>query len=234
MADDAKPGADADTGVAPAPKWYRNPVAFFWYMQDSGSRGKVWARSAWALVLLVGGFAISEAYAWARTSVVDPDAYLKKIEAKQDASFKALQDSLGRLSGSLETSDKAVLREVQVAANEIKVANQGLIQQLALAKIENERLQKIATTEAGVRGGYDFIMSPQTSLILEDEVTLGLHRVSRVRAYGLLNAPGEVNKGFQLTTGQSMAYRNAAGLECTITALSLLADGAASFSRRCA
>ena len=236
MADDAKPGAhaDADAGVAPAPKWYRNPVAFFWHMQDSGSRGKVWARSAWALVLLVGGFAISEAYALARASFVDPDAYLKTVEAKQDASFKALEESLGRLSGSLASSDQAVVREVKVAAEEIRSANRGLLQQLALAKAENERLSRLSQEGGGPKGGFDFIMTPQSSLVLEDEVTLGIHNIQGNGVWGILNSPGAPNQSVALRVGQSVPYRNTEGRECTLTALSLVDRSAAAFSRHCA
>ena len=244
MTEDTTPGATAGatslaTHTVPAtvektsPRWYKQPIAWFWHKQDSSQRGNAWVRSIWAVFLLVGGFAINEGYAYARSSFVDPDAYLKKIEAKQDASFQALQDSLGRLSSSMDGSDRAVVREVQAAAGEIKAANHGLMQQLALAKRENERLSKLAGQQVGVSGGYDFILSPNTGLALEDGVVLGVTGIGTQVVYANLSTPDEPNKDARLRSGQSLTYRNAGGKNCSVTVLSVQQSASASFSTHC-
>jgi len=225
--------ADPASGNGPSPRWYRQPIAWFWHKQDSSSRGNGWARSIWAVFLLLGGFAINEGYAYVRSSFVDPDAYLKKIEAKQDASFQALQDSLGRLSGSMNGTDRAVVREVQAAAGEIKNANRGLMQQLALAKRENERLAKLAGQQVGVQGGYDFILSGNTGLALDEGVVLGVTGVGTNVVYANLSTPEAPNRAARLRSGQSLAYRSANGRNCSVTVLSIQQGASASFSTHC-
>ncbi|MCW5579869.1 MAG: OmpH family outer membrane protein [Luteimonas sp.] len=185
------------------------------------------------MFLLLGGFAINEGYAYVRSSFVDPDAYLKKIEAKQDASFQALQESLGRLTGSLDGADKAVVREVQAAATEIKNANRGLMQQLALAKRENERLAQLAGQQAGVRGGYDFILSSNTGLVLDEGVILGVTGIGAQTVFANLSTPDTPNKAARLRSGQSLAYRNAEGRSCSVTVLSVQQGASASFATHC-
>lgn len=233
MSDTIAPSVAPPESSAPAsPTWYRQPIAWFWHMQDSGSRSKLYVRSLWALVLLVGGFAVNEAYSAMRTYFVDPDAYLKKIEEKQDASFKSLQDSLSRLSSSLDSGDRSALQDVRSAASEIRSVNQSLLQQLALAKRENERLSDVAGQQGRALGGYDFMLGEDTGIALDAGTAIGVSHLSSSYAVVNVSAVGRSERK-SLTSGESIRYSNAQGQSCAVTLLSIH-GGAASFKAHCA
>ena len=215
--------------------FWRHPIAWFWKTQDSTSKAAPVMRTLWALVLLVGGFVVNEAYGYIRGKFVGPDQYLKELSDKQDRSFQELKDGVGWLSSVVDGQDREVLRQVEAASRDIRNVNAGLLQQLALARGENKRLSQVAGQQAGVRGGYDFMLTENTGLVIEPGVVLGLQDL--YTSYAIVNLTGasETDGRKRLSSGESIAYRNAAGASCRITLLSISGDnGAASFSNSCA
>lgn len=215
-----------------------NPVSWlfgsFWNMKDrADEKGKLVPRTLSALLLVVLGVAGSEAYGWARAKATGSDDFLVKLKEDQDKSFKTLQDSLGALGASVDSSGRDALAQVKGAVSEIKSANTGLLSQLALAKAENERLSKVGGTQAGAVGGYDLILSENTGMPLGADAALGLQSVSNSTAYVALTAEGSDGKRRALRSGESIAYVGTAGRNCDLTLLSISGGQSASFRNRC-
>ena len=118
------------------------------------------SRNALAWILLaVAGFLLNDAYSWARDKAMDKPDYLQELARDQEQQFKALKDSLGKISSSIDSGDRAAFKQVKDAVSAMGDTNASLIQQLVLAKQENETLRRIAGDKAGVSGGYDFILA---------------------------------------------------------------------------
>ncbi len=216
------------------PSAIRSPVAWFWRMQDSRSRSAPIARTLWAAILLVAGVAGSELYGWARAQLFDPDAYLKELAAKQDESFKELKSGLRELSGAVGTSQRDALARVEAVSTRIHNANAGLMRQLELAKEENSRLSQVAGRQAGVKGGYDFLLSEHTGLVLDTSSVFGVHTIDASYVSVNLSANGAPEGTKSLRSGQSLSYVAAGGTQCKVTLLSISGrSGAASFSKTC-
>lgn len=218
----------------PRPSLWRNPIQWFWRMQDTTSSSAPTVRSLWAVALIVGGFGVNEAYGWARSQIVDPDEYLKDLSAKQDKSFDELKQGLNRLSSAVSFTDREALDQVEAASRSIRDANLGLISQLDLAKRENERLAQVGGQQAGVRGGYDLMLTENTGMVLEPGVVLGVNTISTSWIGANLSANGAPEGSQLLESGESMPYRNMAGANCKVTLLSISGSGgAAAFSKSC-
>jgi len=188
----------------------------------------------WAVLLIVGGVAASEAYEWGRSKVVDPDQYLKELAAKQDSSFKELKKGLSQIGSAIGSGDREALNRIETASREIRDTNIALLNQLDLAKQENQRLSQVAGQQAGIRGGYDLMLTENTGLVLEPGVVLGVDSISSSFVRANLSADGAAEGTKSLNSGESLTYRNATGATCRVTLLSISgANGAASFSRSC-
>lgn len=219
---------------APRVSLWRNPVRWFWRMQDTTSSKAPVVRTLWAIALVIGGFGVNEAYSYARSMLVDPDQYLKELSAKQDRSFDELKQGLNRLSSEVGGIDRDALKQIEAASRDIRSANLGLIRQLDLAKRENDRLSQLAGQQTGVRGGYDLMLTENTGMVLEPGVVLGVDRVAASYIRVNLSANGAPEGTQSLDSGESLAYRNANGRSCKVTLLSISgANGAASFSKSC-
>lgn len=224
-----------EMAVAPRrPVFWRNPIQWFWRAQDTTSSAAPAVRSAWALALLVGGFFANEGLGWLRDQFTDPDKYLKELSVKQDKSFDELKRGLSQLSSAVSGADREVLNQVESASRSIRDANLGLISQLDLAKRENERLALVAGQQAGVRGGYDLMLTEDTGIVLEPGVVLGVDTITKGWISANLSANGAPEGSQTLDSGESIPYRNAAGANCKVTLLSISgSSGAASFSKSC-
>lgn len=211
----------------------RRFLGWFWGQRDSAEKGEPVKRTAMALVLLALGVLGSEAYQWTRGQMTGPDEYLVKLQESQDRAFEELKGSLNSLGGSLDGSQREALSQVRGAVEEIKAANTGLVQQLALARQENDRLSRVALQQAGVAGGYDFILTEHTSMPVDEASVVGVTRISANGAQVNVSSREGAGRDF-LSSGESLVYRNATGKDCKVTLLSIGGNGrSASFANSC-
>lgn len=190
-------------------------------------RGVLW------ILLAVVGFLLNDAYNAARDWATDKPDYLKALAEQQDKEFAALKESLGQISGSISSGDREAFRQVKNAVSSIEKTNTGLIQQLALAKQENESLRTIASQKADVSGGYDIILPVDAGLRIDSTTTLGLARVTNNGVYINLTSEGEDRtRRAGLGPGDSIAYQNSSGRSCKLSLLSFN-DASASFALGC-
>ena len=224
--------SESDGKVRQKKGMFRRLLGWYWAQHDGKSGGEPVKRTLAAFILLAIGVAGSEAYGYVRDTFRDPDAYLVQMKQDQDTAFKQLQDSLQTLSSSLDGEGRQALKDVRGAVGEMKAANTGLLAQLDLAKEENIRLSQVAGRQAGVSGGYDFILSEHTGLALDAASVIGVNSIS----YGAnvrVSAAGVTDQSEFMEAGESIAYKNAQGRECRVILLSVVEDRSASFKNSC-
>ena len=188
--------------------------------------------SKW-LLLAVAGFLLGDAYNAARDWAMDKPDYLQELAASQKKEFADLHKSLDQIEGS---GGRAALRQVQGAVKAIEQTNAGLIQQLVLARRENDTLRKVAGDKAGVSGGYDFMLADAGGIRIDQATVLGLDHVTRNGAYINLTASGQERPLSKLlSAGESVAYTDSQGRACKIVLVSFnsASPGAASFVNGC-
>lgn len=195
------------------------------------------SRNALAWILLaVAGFLLNDAYSWARDKTMDKPDYLQELARDQEQQFKALKDSLGKISSSIDSGDRAAFKQVKDAVSAMGDTNASLIQQLVLAKQENETLRRIAGDKAGVSGGYDFILAEGSGIRVDRDTILGVERIDTHGALvNLASGNTEQVKNERLTPGEALAFTNPQGKQCKVSLLSFndAAVGTASFAVGC-
>ena len=202
----------------------------YWRARDNESKMGPIPRTGLALLLVVAGVAISEAYQWGKSAMLGPDEYLVQIKEEQDKSFARLQDSLNSLGSSIGGDNRGALSELKGAVAEIKQINNSLISRLSLAKSENERLAKVV----GVPGGLDLVLSSDTGLPLDAMSHVGVQRIASNGAYvSVASKDGSTTPAF-LRSGESIAFTGASGRSCRVTLVSVDPRSAVSLASRCA
>jgi hypothetical protein len=217
---DAVPAArpTESTPTTGSPKWIKIRNGAFW------------------VLLAVVGFVLNDAYSAARDWATNKPDYLKDLAQKQDKQFDELKQSLGSISGSINSGDRKAFRQVKDAVDAMGKTNSGLIQQLVLAKQENEALRKVAGEKAGVSGGYDFMLTEGGGMRIDPSTVLGLSNVAPQGVYANLTSKGaDAPQSTFLKVGQSLAYNSADGKSCKVSLVSLNPDsvGAATFVVGC-
>ena len=223
-----------DVTAKAKPGMIRRALGWYWGQRDSAEKGEPVKRTVVAIFLLILGVAGSEAYGYIRDKFRDPDAYLVKMKQDQDTAFAKLQDGLSALGKSVDGNGRDALAEVKSAVGEMKSANTGLIAQLELAKQENARLSQVSGRQAGVSGGYDFILSPNSGLALDPSSVIGVQNVAQNGAWVAVSSAQAVDKRSFLHSGESITYQSAANQSCKVTLLSVLDRVSASFKKSCA
>jgi hypothetical protein len=185
-------------------------------------------------VIGVLGFLLNDAYSAVRNWMMDRPDYLQEMAKKQDIEFAEVKEGLARISRSIDNSGSDALNQVRSAVDGIRKTNAGLIQQLVLAKQENETLRLAARQRSGVSGGYDFILSAHSGIRIDGQTVLGLKSVHGTHVYTQLTSAAG-NRATQLVPGQSIAYRSEKGEDCKVALLSINAAsaGTASFALAC-
>lgn len=205
-------------------------------------RASIEAHPVWGVLLggmlLLLGVAGSEAYGWARSKVVGPDEFLVQIEETQKREFDEIKKNLGQIRSSMDDAGRDAFDNVKNAVNALESTNNGLLQQIQLAKQENETLRKIVQDSKGISGGYDFILTEESGIKLDEVTTVGLQHVSSgTAAVNLSSAKNQSgNSSAYLHSGQSLSYVDAAGRNCRLVVMTVKSGrpGTASFSRSCA
>jgi hypothetical protein len=199
-------------------------------------------RRNWYLNLLfvavgvLGGKVVGDAYDHLKPWAARTDAYIADLQASQQAGFRAIQDNLQALRGSLPYEGRDDFRRLQASINALESQGDGLVQQLALAKQQNDDLRTQLAAKGGPTGGYDFTVSEDGSLRLDARTVLGVTSVGRngVRV-NLTTAGDDGVRGKYLASGESIAYRAADGRACKVTLLGAreAQTGAAAFALGC-
>ena len=180
--------------------------------------------------------AASEGYGYVKGKVVGPDEFLVQIAESQKLEFAELKKNLGQIRSSLTDGDREAFSSVQSAVSSLERTNSDLIQQLVMAKRENDTLSKVSEQKAGIAGGYDFILTENSGIRLDATTVLGVRSVSSSYVYvsltsGTLTEPA--NSALQ--SGQSLPYTSAGGQACKLSVLSVRGGdiGTASFAIGC-
>ena len=205
---------------APAAKWKgRTREAFKW------------------LTLAVVGFLLGDAYSAARDWAMDKPDYLQELAKTQKQEFADLRDSLQKIGGTIDNGDRAAFNQVKGAIKSIEQTNASLIQQLVMAKQENETLRTVAGQQAGISGGYDFILSETRGIRIDPATVLGVETVHGGGVWvNLTSGTAEKPLRMHLDPGQFVPYSNARGGACKLSLLSYNNGdpGTATFSNHCA
>lgn len=189
-----------------------------------------------ALGLFLLGIGGDEIKDQIKSRMFGPDEFLAQLAEKQKEGFADLNRNLGMLRGSIGSGDKAAFASVQNAVKGLEDSNSQLIQQLVLAKQENETLRKVTEQKTGLSGGYDFILAEDNGIRIDDSTVIGLKSVSGNYAHvSLTSADRDASDNMSLQSGQSLGYRNAAGKLCKVSLLSINRGnpGTASFALGC-
>ena len=115
----------------------------------------------------------------------------------------------------------------------IRETNAGLLNQLVMARDEYGRLSQASGAQGGVSGGYDFILSEHTGMRVDETTVVGVGNIDRSGATVTVTANDANGRGRFLSSGEAVAFRNAAGEACRVVLLSVTADAAASFDVAC-
>lgn len=182
----------------------------------------------------LAGFLLNESLSWARDQMMDKPDYLQELAKAQQKQFEDVKASLRQISGSIDAGGRAAYDQVRDAVVSMEKTNASLIQQLVLAKQENETLRKLGSEKTGIAGGYDFLLAQGNGLRLEDGTTFGLEYVGGGGARVNLSSPTESTNRF-LRSGQAVTYTSRTGGSCRVALLSIndARIGTASFARSC-
>lgn len=236
--DAATRGANVDATSAQEDKklgWLGRKMEGFYDTRDSIKKHPVWGTMLAGLVLVLT-LAASEGYGYVKGKVVGPDEFLVQIAESQKKEFADLKENLSQIRGSLGDSDREAFSSVQSAVSSLERTNADLIEQLVMAKKENDTLSKVSAQKAGITGGYDFILTENSGIRLDATTMLGVSRVSSDYVYlSLTSATQAEPVDSALQSGQSLAYTSASGQACKVTVLSFRGGdtGSASFAIGC-
>lgn len=217
------------------PGWLARQLGAFYAWRDGLKAHPVLA-TAFAVAVLCLGIVGSEVVDRVKRKAFGPDEYLVQIAESQKKEFADLRENLGQLRNSISADDRDAFDSVQSAVKSLEGTNTQLIQQLVMAKLENDTLKKITEQKAGVAGGYDFILAENNGIRIDKDTVLGLKSVSSSYAYVSLSslaASEPVNES--LESGQSLSYQSATGKKCRVSLLSFRNGnpGTASFALGC-
>lgn len=208
----------------------------FYSTRDAWKRDPVWG-TVIAVSVAAVALAASEGYQHIKAKIQGPDEYLVQMAESQKQEFAALKDSLGQIRSSLGSGDRAAYQQITGAVESLQKTGADLVQQLALAKRENETLRRIAEQKAGISGGYDLILSENSGVRLDAATVLG---VDRITSGGYVNVNLSSNaetepRSSNLQSGESIAYQAADGRACRVSLLASddSGNGTASFAVAC-
>lgn len=171
-----------------------------------------------------------------KSKVLGPDEFLVQIADSQKQEFAALRKNLDHLSSSIDSGDRQAFDSVRNAVKTLEGSNNQLMQQLVLAKRENDTLRKTVEQKTGVSGGYDFILAEDNGIRLDNTTILGVQGINSgyVRV-SLTSSDADKPANQSLQSGQSLTYRSATGKSCKVSVLSINNGnpGTASFAVGC-
>ncbi len=157
-------------------------------------------------------------------------------QALQRETLRRVRSDLQAVRRALPPAGRADLRRLQDSIRALERHSGGLVQQLALAKRENDALRRRIERGGGPAGGYDFTVAEDAGLRLDDSTVLGVAGVGRDGVRVNLTTAGDNGaRGRHLASGQSISYRDADGRACKVSLLGTRVGdvGAAVFGLGC-
>ncbi|MGE3731415.1 MAG: hypothetical protein AB7F83_12810 [Lysobacterales bacterium] len=234
MSNDLENGAERSAEAKKA-NWLHRRLAGFYAVRESARAHPVWG-TVLALLTLVVGVMAAEAYDYGKRQLLGPDEFLAQIAESQTREFADLKKNLGQIQSAIDRDDRAAFNNLKNAIRSIEQSNVELIQQLMLAKRENDTMRSLAEQRTGVTGGYDFILTESGGIRLDRTTTFGIQYVGESYVTANLSAIGAADaKQVDLKSGQSLGYQGADQRQCKVSLLSIRrADiGTASFAVNC-
>ncbi|MBP1473001.1 hypothetical protein J7I44_01740 [Frateuria sp. MAH-13] len=212
--------------------WLTRKLAGFYASRDAVKKHPLWG-TLFFLLCACGGVAASEAYGYVRSKIVGPDEFLVQMRNEQKLQFAELRQNLGKLSGDLDGEGRRALESVKGAVKSLESANTTLMDQLAMAKQENESMRKLAEAKSGLSGGYDFILSENGGMRIDPTTVVGVRYINgSYIGVNLTSRDGQ--QSVSLQSGGSVPYVNANGKHCQVSVMRI--DGqsnTASFAVGC-
>jgi hypothetical protein len=224
-----------DTTAQPKQGWLTRQLAGFYAWRKHIKAHPLWG-TGFAIVVLVLGILGNEAVGRVMQRFRGPDEFLVQMKAEQKQNFDALKTSLSELRGSVDGNGSAALRNVASAAEALRDTNARLMEQVVLARRENDTLRQAVQNATGMEGGSDFIVGEGSSWRIDPQTQIGLDSVSRTYVMvNLTSRDAETSVRKSLASGQSLAYTSADGQPCKLTLHTIqnASPGSASFSRMC-
>src|SRR3546814_5085071 len=146
-----KPAADSKPG------WMTRQLGGFYRWRDVIKEHPL-KGTGLAVAIFVLGVLGNEAIGRVMDKFRDPDQFLVQMKDDQQQNFEALKTSLSELRGSLDSNGNAALQQVASAAEALQNTNVRLVEELALAKRENDTLRQAVRNSTGMEGGLHFIV----------------------------------------------------------------------------
>ncbi len=187
-----------------------------------------------SLLLLVLGWVGQDVYGAVRDRFVEPDDAISQLAERQAQAFAEVKEQLGQL-GASSAGERAALKGVRQGLARLQESNQSLLTKLELAGQENQRMSKAAQQAGRAAGGYDFLLSENEGLRLDERNSIGIGRVGNSIVDVRLSSLGQPEQHAPaMRSGQSLDYRAADGRGCQVSLLTVYRDtGGASFVRSC-
>lgn len=227
------PQAPVAAPVVKRQGWLTRKLAGFYRTRDTIKAHPFWG-TLFAFLAVILGAMVHEGYDYAKERIFGPDYYLVQMRNEQKQGFAQLQENLNKLGGSLDSQDREALASVKDSVRGLAANNAKLLDQLVIAKRENDNLRKIAAQRGGVAGGYDFILAADSGVRIDPTTVFGLQWVGNGAVNVNLSSKG-MDKQTELSSGQSIAYTNARGRACKVSVLDIdSAATSASFAVDCA
>jgi len=185
---------------------------------------------------MVLGFFSNIAYDYTKSMIIPTDQYLIKIRDEQSKQYEDLKNGLSDLKSSIDSSaSRSAFKSVDQYSKKLVESNKNLLSQLELAKQENATLSQAAKKNGKVTGGYDFILNKGSGMQIDESTAIGVETIypnSWARVNITASSVENGKNKLSLSSGESIAYKNANGKSCKVTALTVARD-AVSFGSHC-
>ncbi|HVI58232.1 MAG TPA: hypothetical protein VM619_05090 [Luteimonas sp.] len=221
---------DASTPLHPEPfaGWIRIVL--------SNRRAKWSLNIAFIVLAAIAAWSLGDLYDGWHPRATQAEQRFADRRAHQREAFREVQSQLQAVRGTVPPAGREELLGLQASIHALERHSSGLVQQLALAKRENDALRRQLERAEGPAGGYDFIVPEAGSMRIDATTVLGVAGVGNGGARVNLTSAGngDVRDRF-LASGQSLRYRAADGHACKVALLGTgpAPGGAAAFALGC-
>lgn len=211
--------------------WLRGKLRSFHAQKDAVRQDPLWG-TVFVIFVAVAAWGANELWDQWKESHRDPDKQLVEIQETQKKEFAELNKSLKALTSAVPSANRDDLKQIRDAIGGIETQNKALVDMLALAREENDRMRQLAEAKTGVRGGYDLLLTENAGVQLDAVNQLGVSDVRTTSVIANLTGRSGTQRK-NLRSGESIAYEGGDGQPCRATVLSIRERSAASFAISC-